>query len=95
VNRVVLASRNPKKINELRRILAVAVPQIEVVGLDEVTAYPETVEDGATFAENALLKGRDAAQISGLPAIADDSGLSVDALNGMPGVLSARWAGRA
>jgi XTP/dITP diphosphohydrolase len=95
VNRVVLASRNLKKINELRRILAVAVPQIEVVGLDEVPAYPETVEDGATFAENALLKARDAAHVSGLPAIADDSGLTVDALNGMPGVLSARWAGRA
>ena len=95
MNRVVLASRNTKKINELRRILAVAVPQIEVVGLDEVPTYPETVEDGATFADNALLKARDAAQISGLPAIADDSGLTVDALNGMPGVLSARWAGRA
>lgn len=95
MNRVVLASRNAKKINELRRILAVAVPQIEVVGLDEVPTYPETVEDGATFADNALLKARDAAQVSGLPAIADDSGLTVDALNGMPGVLSARWAGRA
>ena len=95
MNRVVLASRNAKKINELRRILAVAVPQIEVVGLEEVPTYPETVEDGATFADNALLKAREAAQVSGLAAIADDSGLTVDALNGMPGVLSARWAGRA
>ncbi|SHN29101.1 RdgB/HAM1 family non-canonical purine NTP pyrophosphatase [Cryptosporangium aurantiacum] len=95
LTRVVLASRNAKKIAELRRILAVAVPQIEVVGLDEVPPYPDTVEDGATFAENALLKAREAAEISGLPAIADDSGIAVDALNGMPGVLSARWAGRA
>ena len=95
MNQVVLASRNAKKINELRRILAVSVPQIEVIGLDEVTPYPETIEDGATFAENALLKAREAAEVSGLPAIADDSGLTVDALNGMPGVLSARWAGRA
>ncbi|TQS43610.1 RdgB/HAM1 family non-canonical purine NTP pyrophosphatase [Cryptosporangium phraense] len=93
LTRVVLASRNAKKIAELRRILAVAVPQIEVVGLDEVPPYPETVEDGATFAENALLKAREAADVSGLPAIADDSGIAVDALNGMPGVLSARWAG--
>ncbi|MFB9321701.1 RdgB/HAM1 family non-canonical purine NTP pyrophosphatase [Cryptosporangium minutisporangium] len=95
LTRVVLASRNAKKIAELRRILAVAVPQIEVVGLDEVPPYPDTVEDGATFAENAVLKAREAAEISGLPAIADDSGIAVDALNGMPGVLSARWAGRA
>ncbi|MFI5955150.1 RdgB/HAM1 family non-canonical purine NTP pyrophosphatase [Cryptosporangium sp. NPDC051539] len=94
LTRVVLASRNAKKIAELRRILAVAVPQIEVVGLDEVPPYPETVEDGATFEENALLKAREATQVSGLPAIADDSGIAVDALNGMPGVLSARWAGR-
>lgn len=94
LTRVVLASRNAKKIAELRRILAVAVPQIEVVGLDEVPPYPETVEDGATFEENALLKAREAAQVSGLPAIADDSGIAVDALNGMPGVLSARWAGQ-
>ena len=94
LTRVVLASRNAKKIAELRRILAAAVPQIEVVGLDEVPPYPETVEDGATFAQNALLKAREAAHVSGLPAIADDSGITVDALNGMPGVLSARWAGR-
>ncbi|MFG1921309.1 RdgB/HAM1 family non-canonical purine NTP pyrophosphatase [Cryptosporangium sp. NPDC048952] len=94
MTRVVLASRNAKKIAELRRILAVAVPQVEVVGLDEVPPYPETIEDGATFAENALLKAREAAEVSGLPAIADDSGIAVDALNGMPGVLSARWAGK-
>lgn len=94
ISRIVLASRNGKKIGELRRILAVSVPQIEVVGLDEIPPFQETVEDGATFAENALLKARDAAEVSGLPAIADDSGLAVDALNGMPGVLSARWAGR-
>jgi XTP/dITP diphosphohydrolase len=64
------------------------------VGLDAVADVPDTVESGATFAENALLKARDAAQATGLPSVADDSGLAVDALNGMPGVLSARWSGR-
>jgi XTP/dITP diphosphohydrolase len=95
--RLLLATRNANKLAELRRILAAAVGPagIEVVGLDDVPPYPETPETGATFAENALLKARAAAQHTDLPAVADDSGLTVEALNGMPGVLSARWAGRA
>lgn len=93
--RVLLATRNAGKIEELRRILAEAAPSVELVGLDAVEAYPETPETELTFAANALLKARDGAARTGLPTIADDSGLAVDALNGMPGVLSARWAGRA
>jgi XTP/dITP diphosphohydrolase len=92
--RLVLATRNAAKLDELRRILAPLVP-VEVVGLGDVPAYPEVPETGATFEENALIKAREAAARTGLPAVADDSGLTVDALNGMPGVLSARWAGRA
>jgi XTP/dITP diphosphohydrolase len=90
--RLVLATRNEAKLVELRRILAPLL-DAEVVGLDDVPAYPEVPETGATFAENALIKAREAARHTGLPAIADDSGLAVDALNGMPGVLSARWSG--
>ena len=88
--RVVLASRNEKKIAELRRILADSGLDIEIVGLPPGPDVPET---GSTFAENALLKARAAAAGTGLPAIADDSGLAVDELAGMPGVRSARWAG--
>jgi XTP/dITP diphosphohydrolase len=95
VSRVFLASRNPKKLTELRRILAVSIPNIAVVGLDDVVAYDEPAETEATFEGNALLKARAAAAATGLPSIADDSGICIDALNGMPGVLSARWAGRA
>ena len=95
MTRVLLASRNPKKLAELRRILgAEQIGGIEVVGLDAVPPYPEAPETGATFEENALAKARDAASATGLPAIADDSGIAVDALNGMPGVLSARWSGK-
>jgi XTP/dITP diphosphohydrolase len=65
-----------------------------VVGLDDVPPYPEVPETGATFADNALLKAREGFRRTGLPTVADDSGLAVDALNGMPGVLSARWSGR-
>ncbi len=90
---VLLASRNRKKLEELRRILAVAAPQIEVLGLDDTTPYDEPAETEPTFDGNALLKARAAVAATGLPALADDSGLCVDALNGMPGVLSARWAG--
>ncbi len=93
-SRVLLASRNAKKLGELQRILGPRLPGVEIVGLDAVPAYPEAPETGATFAENALLKARDGLAHTGLPTVADDSGLSVDALNGMPGVLSARWAGR-
>lgn len=92
--RVFLASRNAKKLAEMQRILADHVPDVEVVGLDDVTAYDEPVEDQPTFEGNALLKARAGVAATGLPAIADDSGLCVDALNGMPGVLSARWSGR-
>ncbi|SFK97217.1 RdgB/HAM1 family non-canonical purine NTP pyrophosphatase [Geodermatophilus ruber] len=92
--RLLLATRNPGKLAELQRLLADAVPGVQVVGLADVPEYPEAPETGATFAENALLKAREAARHTGLPAVADDSGLAVDALNGMPGVLSARWSGR-
>ena len=93
--RVVLATRNPNKVAELRRILVdTGAVDIDLVGLDVLPDTPEVVETGATFAENALLKARSVADSTGLPALADDSGLCVDALNGMPGVLSARWAGR-
>lgn len=92
--RVVLATRNPGKIAELRRILAQAGADVDLVGAADFAALPDVAETGTTFAANALLKARSAADYTGLPAIADDSGLCVDALNGMPGILSARWAGR-
>jgi XTP/dITP diphosphohydrolase len=91
--RVLLATRNAGKVDELRQILAEAAPHVELVGLDAVEEYPETPETELTFAGNALLKARDGVKHTGLATIADDSGLAVDALNGMPGVLSARWAG--
>ena len=91
---VVLATRNAKKLDELRRILVPTVPEVEVLGLDDVTAYAEPAETESTFEGNALIKARAAYDASGLPALADDSGICVDALNGMPGVLSARWSGR-
>ena len=90
--KVLLATRNAGKLAELRRMLEGG--PVEVLGLADVPAFPDAPETGATFAENALAKARDAAAATGLPAVADDSGLTVDALNGMPGVLSARWAGR-
>src|SRR5947209_7314309 len=91
---LLLATRNKGKLAELRRLLADAVPGLEVIGLADVAEYPEAPETGATFEENALLKAREAVRHTGLPAVADDSGIAVDALNGMPGVLSARWSGR-
>ncbi|MGZ4507777.1 MAG: RdgB/HAM1 family non-canonical purine NTP pyrophosphatase [Blastococcus sp.] len=91
--RLLLATRNAGKLAELQRLLESAVPGVDVVGLRDVEEYPEVPETGASFAENALLKAREAVKYTGLPAIADDSGLTVDALNGMPGVLSARWSG--
>lgn len=92
---LLLATRNQSKLVELRRILAAAeLDDVRVLGLADVPEFPEAPETGATFADNALAKADDAAAASGLPAVADDSGLSVDALNGMPGVLSARWAGK-
>jgi XTP/dITP diphosphohydrolase len=95
MTQVFLASRNLKKIVEMRRILAELVPDIEVLGLDDVAPYDEPAETEPTFAGNALLKAHAGVRATGLPALADDSGLCVDALNGMPGVLSARWAGTA
>lgn len=93
--RVLLATRNENKLTELRRILeAEGVSGLEVVGLDAVAPFPEAPETGATFEDNATAKAVDAATATGLPAVADDSGLTVDALNGMPGVLSARWSGK-
>jgi XTP/dITP diphosphohydrolase len=89
---VLLATHNAKKLAELRRILDTA--GVGVVGLDEVASYPEPRETGITFEENALLKARVGASHTGLPTVADDSGLAVDVLNGMPGVFSARWAGK-
>jgi XTP/dITP diphosphohydrolase len=90
---VFLASRNAKKLAEMERILRLHLPEVEVLGLDDVTPYAEPVEDQPTFEGNALLKARAGLLATGLPSIADDSGLCVDALNGMPGVLSARWSG--
>jgi XTP/dITP diphosphohydrolase len=94
MSRLLLATRNAGKLAELQRLLATAVPGVEVLGLRDVEEYPEAPETGATFEENALLKAREAVRYTGLPAVADDSGITVDALNGMPGVLSARWSGR-
>jgi XTP/dITP diphosphohydrolase len=88
--KVVLATRNQGKIVELRRILT----DIDVVGLEEFPDAPDVPETELTFAGNALLKARAIAAHTGLPAVADDSGLCVDALGGMPGVFSARWSGR-
>ena len=91
--RVVLATNNAHKLAELRRIVTEAARDIEVLGLADLPRYPEPAETGRTFAENALLKARACLAATGLPAVADDSGLEVDVLNGMPGVRSARWAG--
>jgi XTP/dITP diphosphohydrolase len=91
---LLLATRNSHKLTELRRILAVeGVAGLTVLGLADVPDFPEAPETGATFEENALAKARDAVAATGLPSVADDSGITVDALNGMPGVLSARWSG--
>ena len=91
--KLLVASRNAKKLEEMRRILAEHLTSVEVVGLDDVAPFDEPVEDQPTFEGNALLKARAGVAATGLPTIADDSGICVDALNGMPGVLSARWSG--
>jgi XTP/dITP diphosphohydrolase len=90
---VVLATRNAHKLEELQRILVETGLDVELIGLDAFPDLDDVVEDGETFAANALLKARAAAAATSLPAVADDSGLCVDALGGMPGVRSARWAG--
>ena len=92
--RLVLATANKHKLVELTRILEAGRVDVRLVGLGEFPGAPDVAETGATFDENALLKARAIAEFTGLPAVADDSGLCADALNGMPGVLSARWAGR-
>ena len=89
--RLVLATRNAKKLRELEEILAAAHLDITLEPLPD--SAPDVVEDGLTFGQNAVKKARSAAEATGLPAVADDSGLCVDALNEMPGVLSARWGG--
>jgi XTP/dITP diphosphohydrolase len=96
-NTVVLATKNAAKLRELARILVAedpGGPQVKLAGLDDFPGAPDVPETGATFEENALQKARAIATFTGLPAVADDSGLCVDSLSGMPGVLSARWAGR-
>jgi XTP/dITP diphosphohydrolase len=90
---LVLATANQHKLLELKRILAAGHVDVDLASLAEFPGAPDVAETGATFAENALLKAHAIADFTGLPAVADDSGLCVDALNGMPGVLSARWAG--
>ena len=91
MSRVLLATRNGKKLAELQRILG---DQVTVLGLADVPHFPEEPETGASFEENAVAKAAQAAAATGEISLADDSGLAVDALNGMPGVLSARWSGR-
>lgn len=94
MSRLLVASRNAKKLAELRRVLdAAGLSGLTLLSLTDVPPFEEAPETGATFEENALAKARDAFAATGIPAVADDSGLAVDALNGMPGVLSARWSG--
>jgi XTP/dITP diphosphohydrolase len=88
--KILLATRNTRKLAELQRILV----DVALVGLADVPAFEELPESGLTFEDNALIKAREGAARTGLPTVADDSGLAVDALNGMPGVFSARWCGR-
>lgn len=94
MSRLVLATRNAHKVAELQQIFKTAGLDIELVGVTEFPDVADVPETGLTFAANALLKAHAVAQATGLPAIADDSGLCVEALNGMPGIFSARWAGR-
>ncbi|MEV1331063.1 RdgB/HAM1 family non-canonical purine NTP pyrophosphatase [Micromonospora costi] len=96
MNKVLLATRNQKKLVELQRILdgALGAHRIALLGLNDVEEYPELPETGLTFGENALIKAREGFRRTGLPTVADDSGLAVDAMGGMPGVFSARWSGR-
>lgn len=94
MEKVLLATRNQGKVKEMQRLFSEAGVKFEVVSLNEFPHLEDVEEDGATFEENALLKARYAANESGIAAIADDSGICVDALNGMPGIYSARWAGK-
>jgi XTP/dITP diphosphohydrolase len=95
VTRLLVASRNQKKLAELRRVLdGAGLSGLTLVSLNDVAPFDEAPETGATFEENALAKARDAFAATGLASVADDSGLEVAALRGMPGVLSARWSGK-
>ena len=94
MTRVVLATRNAHKVGELRAILAELGVDVDLVGVTEYPDVPDVAETELTFGGNALLKAVAVAEATGLPAIADDSGICVDALNGMPGIFSARWAGK-
>jgi XTP/dITP diphosphohydrolase len=95
MTQLLVASRNLKKLAELRRVLdGAGLSGLTLVSLNDVASFDEAPETGATFEENALAKARDAYAATGLASVADDSGLAVAALNGMPGVLSARWSGR-
>lgn len=95
MTRLLVASRNRKKLLELRRVLDTAeLAGLTLMSLNDVPPFDEAPETAATFEDNALAKARDGFAATGLPTVADDSGLAVDALNGMPGVLSARWSGR-
>lgn len=91
--KIVIASQNAKKVIEMRRILEQANLDVKIVGTDEFPELEEVEETGSTFADNAMLKARAVSAATGFAAVGDDSGLCVDALNGMPGILSARWAG--
>ena len=92
--KVLVASRNQGKVRELEQVLReLNIEGVELVSLHDAPSYPDPVEDGLTFVDNALLKARAGAKATGLPCVADDSGLTVQALNGMPGILSARWSG--
>ena len=91
--KLLIASGNAKKVVELRRLVAQAGLSLDVVGLGDVPDYEEPEENGETFEANALIKAHAGAAVTGLPTLADDSGIEVDVLNKMPGVRSARWAG--
>ncbi len=90
---VVVATGNPHKVSEIEAILAPVMPEVEFKALGELGEFDEPEEDGDTFLANALIKARAAAEATGLRAVADDSGLVVDALDGAPGIHSARWCG--
>jgi len=94
--KILLATRNAKKLRELQRILDAApdISDVTILGLSDVEAYVEVPESGLTFDDNALLKAREGAAHTGLPTVADDSGLAVDVMGGMPGIFSARWSGK-
>jgi XTP/dITP diphosphohydrolase len=92
--RLILATRNAHKVRELEAILSAAGLDLALVGADAYPEVPDVKETGTTFAENALLKARTLAKATGVPAVADDSGLCVDVLGGAPGIFSARWSGR-